>query len=146
MSLSNIDKIKVTACTRTWLRNLFRGDNQKKIKARGAKKQELSFLHTILLLDLVYIPTNNYQIISNSMRVMACRGFCFREHKYIMKKVGVVSLACDTPTVLIFAFYQILSKYFKPLGSYGVHKNLAKKFAQGRYLEKEQSKSCPSCM
>ena len=44
---------------------------------RGGKymKQELSFLHATLLLDLKYVPTKYYQIISNSIGVMACTRF-----------------------------------------------------------------------
>ena len=34
---------------------------------RTSREQELSFLHTTLLLDLVYVPIKYYQIISNSM-------------------------------------------------------------------------------
>ena len=39
----------------------------------GLKNQEqkLSFLHATLLLDLIYVPTKNYQIISISEGVMA---------------------------------------------------------------------------
>ena len=58
--------------------------------------------------------------------------FGFRGHKNIMKKVRVVSLASDMPTGTYLCLYKILSKYFKPFGSYGVLKNLAKKFVQGR--------------
>ena len=41
------------------------------------------------------------------------------------KKVRVVSLASDKPTGPYLCRYQILSKYFKPLRSYEMHKNLA---------------------
>ena len=44
------------------------------------------------------------------MGVMAAPDFSFKGHKYIMKKVRVVSLARDTPSVLIYAstkYYQI---------------------------------------
>ena len=43
----------------------------------------------------------------------------------MMKKVIVVSLARDTPSGPYLCLHQILSKYFKQLTSYGVHKNLA---------------------
>ena len=36
------------------------------------KNKEMTFLHVILLLDLIYVPTKYYQIISNSIGVMAC--------------------------------------------------------------------------
>ena len=42
---------------------------------RRRTQQDLSFLHAILLLDLIYVPINYYQILSNSMGVMACRKF-----------------------------------------------------------------------
>ena len=66
MSPTNIIKIfqtikTIRAHTKIWLSNLFRGDNQKK------PKQELFFLHMLLLLDMIYVPTNYYQIISNSI-------------------------------------------------------------------------------
>ena len=38
-------------------------------------KQKLSFLHAILLLDLINVPTKYYQIISHSMGVMTCTRF-----------------------------------------------------------------------
>ena len=43
--------------------------------ARKPKEQKLSFLYAILLLDLIYNPTKNYQVISNSKEVMACTRF-----------------------------------------------------------------------
>ena len=42
---------------------------------RKRTKQELSFLHVTLLLDLIYIPPKYYQIISDSMGVIACTRF-----------------------------------------------------------------------
>ena len=42
---------------------------------RKRTEQRLSFLLATLLLDLIYVPTIFYQIISNSMGVMACTGF-----------------------------------------------------------------------
>ena len=38
-------------------------------------KQELSFSHVTLLLDLIYVPPKYYQIISDSMGVIACTRF-----------------------------------------------------------------------
>ena len=40
-----------------------------------ATEQELSFLHVTLLLDLIYVPTKYYHIISSSIGVMACTRF-----------------------------------------------------------------------
>ena len=42
-----------------------------------------------------------------------------------MKKVRVVSLACDTPTGPLQHFYKTLSKYVLGYQRYGVHKILA---------------------
>ena len=42
-----------------------------------------------------------------------------------MKKVRVVSLACNTPTDPRLHFYKTLSKYVLGYQSYGVHKILA---------------------
>ena len=60
---------------------------------RGDKyiKQELSFLHATLLLDLIYVPTKYYQIISNSMGVMACTRF-WLQGRY--KKESESCLSC----------------------------------------------------
>ena len=41
----------------------------------------------------------------------------------MQQKVRVVSLARDMPTGLYLCLYQTLSKYFKPLRSYEMHKN-----------------------
>ena len=43
----------------------------------------------------------------------------------IIKKVEVVSLACDMPTGPPLHFYKTLSKYVLGYQSYGVHKILA---------------------
>ena len=53
-------------------------DGQKVLYVYWGKKsteKKLSFLHAIHLLDLIYVPTKNYQVISNSMGVMACTKF-----------------------------------------------------------------------
>ena len=42
---------------------------------RKRTQYELFFLHAAFLLDLVYVPTIYYQIISNSVGVMACTRF-----------------------------------------------------------------------
>ena len=65
--------IEVMKCTRIRLRNSFRGDNLKKKRTKI-----LSFLHMTLLLDLIYVPTKYYQIISNSTGVMVCTRFWFQ--------------------------------------------------------------------
>ena len=60
----------------------------------------------------LYVPTQYFQIISNSMGVMACKDFGFRGHKYITKKVRGVSLARDMPIGLpnITKIFQTLRK------------------------------------
>ena len=42
---------------------------------KKSTEEKLSFSHATPLLDLVYIPTKNYQVISNSMGIMACTRF-----------------------------------------------------------------------
>ena len=42
---------------------------------RKITKQELSFLHVALLLDLIYAPSKYYQIISDSMGIITCTRF-----------------------------------------------------------------------
>ena len=51
---------------------------------RKRTEQQLSFLHAILLRDPKYVSTKYYQIISNSMGVMACtrhQFHCRQVHK-----------------------------------------------------------------
>ena len=84
--------------------------------------------HIAILQDRFKIK-NNIQKSS-----LAPKAFRFRGDKYIMQKVRVVSLAQNMPTSPYLCLYQILSKYFKPLRSGEVHKNLASKFVQGRQL------------
>ena len=63
------------------------------------------------------------------------------------KHKNVVTVSVHWKWDRLVTYWLILvSKYFEPLRSNGVHKNLANKFVQGRELKKEQSKSCPSCM
>ena len=70
-----------------------------------------------------------FQIVS---KLWPAQDFSFRGDKYITKKVKIVSLAHGTSSCPYPYLYPILSKYFKPLRKYGVHKNLAKEFVQGR--------------
>ena len=69
---------------------------------RGDKyiKQELSYLHATLLLDLIYVPTKYYQIISKGTLyyIIKAQYLYFRGDKYITKKVRFVSLAPYMPT------------------------------------------------
>ena len=88
-------------------------------------KQELSFLYATLLLDLIYVPTKYYQISQTVWELWHAQDFGLRGDKYITKVVNVDSLARDTSSSPYLCLYQILSTYFKPLRSYGVHKNLA---------------------
>ena len=64
------------------------------------------------------------------IKLWPAQDFGFRVDKYIIKKVRSVSLAHDTSATGVssgpyLSLYQILSKYFKLLRSYGLHKNLA---------------------
>ena len=49
-------------------------------------KQELSFLHATLLLDLIYVPTKYYQIAQKVLELWLAQDFCFWGDKYITKK------------------------------------------------------------
>ena len=91
---------------------------------RKRTKQELSFLHVTLLLDLIYVPPKYYQIISDSMGYSLHKISDPREtdNSYFLL---CTCLARDTPTGPYLCVYQISSKYVKPLRSYRVHKNLS---------------------
>ena len=56
-------------------------------------------------------PFHPYQISSYGAHKDVSTDSCFREDNYIMKKVRVVSLACDMPTGFPLHPYQILSNY-----------------------------------
>ena len=71
----------------------------------------MSFLHATLRLDLICIPTKNYQVISNSMEVMTCTR---HQGRYVNYGESESSLEHDMPTGPYLCLYQILSKYFKP--------------------------------
>ena len=78
MPLQNIIKIfqtikKSLSAQKFGLENLFSGVHKK-----NKTKQELSFLHVALLLNLIYVQQTYYQIISNSMGVIACTRFWFQ--------------------------------------------------------------------
>ena len=78
---------------------------------RWRRKWELSFLQTAHLLVILFIPTK-YQIISNSMEVMACTILRFMGDNYMRKKEGVVSLPWTCLLVLLSIptkCYQIIS-------------------------------------
>ena len=86
-------------------------------------KWELSLLYATCLLVLLFLPTKYYQIISNSMGVMACRRFLLQGDNYIRKIMRVVSLACEVPTGPPLHSYQTLPKYVLGYQSYGAHKD-----------------------
>ena len=69
------------------------------------------------------ISTKYYQIISNSMGVMACTKFRLQGRYLHNEDSGVVSLACDTFTGPSLHSYQILLKYVLGHQSYGAHKD-----------------------
>ena len=85
-------------------------------------KQKLSFLHTIFLLDLWMFLSIIIKLSQTVWELWPAQDFGFCRYKYQMKKL---SHAGNTPTGPYLFLYQILSKYFKPLRSYSVHKNLA---------------------
>ena len=55
---------------------------------------------------------------------MEVQDFSIKGSNYIIKKVRVVSLACDMPTGPPLHFYKTLSKYVLGYQSYRVHKIL----------------------
>ena len=59
------------------------------------------------LLDLIYVPTKYYQIISTVLELWPAQDFDFRGDKYITKIVRVVSLAPYMPTYPPLYPYQI---------------------------------------
>ena len=107
---------------------------------RRRPKQVMSFLHAVLLLDLIYVPTNYYQ---NYLKQYGSYGpaedFGFRGYKYITKKVRVVSLACNMPTGPPFHSYQILSKYLQGYQSYGAHMDASSYVTQQQKLSQKRS-------
>ena len=76
--------------------------------------------------------SNVIKLSQTAWVIYPAQEFGFSGNNYIMKKVGVICLARDNPSDPYLCLYQILSKYFKSLRSYKVHKNLAKKYVQGR--------------
>ena len=70
-------------------------------------------MHATHLLDLIYFPTKTYQVISNSMGVMAGTRFQRQERK-VHKGERESTLEHDSPSGPYLCLYQILSKYFKP--------------------------------
>ena len=67
-------------------------------------KQELSFLHATLLLDLIYVSI----ILSQTVwELQPAQDFGFRGDNYITKKVRVVSLALDILSCPYLCLYQI---------------------------------------
>ena len=71
-----------------------------------------------------FLP-NIIKICLRVSQLWSAQEFGFRGGYYIIKKVRVVSLACDMPTGPPLHFYKTLSKYVLGYQSYGVHKILA---------------------
>ena len=82
MPLSNISKIFQTS--KKWCADEFGLEIHLGEITRRRPKQELTFLHAILLLDLLFVPTKNY-IISNGIGDMACTRLQLKKHNYTMK-------------------------------------------------------------
>ena len=57
---------------------------RKPTSTQEMKQSKLPFLHVTLLNDLINVPTQHFQIISNSMGVMACNDFGFRTPDYTL--------------------------------------------------------------
>ena len=80
---------------------------------KQSTEQKLSFLHATLLLDLIYVPTKHYKVISNSIGVTACTRFRHRD-RTVHNGESASSLARDTPTVLIYAY----TKYYHNISNH----------------------------
>ena len=65
--------------------------------------------------------TNIIKICLRVSKLWSTQDFGLRGGKYIIKKVRVVSLACDMPTGPPLHFYKTLSKYVLGYQSYGSH-------------------------
>ena len=71
-SLTNI--IKILKTFKLWSAQEFGLEIRSEKITRKRTKQELS-LHVTLLHDLIYVPSQYFQVISNSIGVMACTIF-----------------------------------------------------------------------
>ena len=71
----------------------------------------MSFLHATHLLDLIYVPTKNYQVISKVWELWPAQDFGIRGEN---NGESESSLEHDMPTGPYLCLYKILSKYFKP--------------------------------
>ena len=83
---------------------------KKKKKKKKKTEQKLSFLHATLLLYLIYVPTQNDQVISNSLGVMAC---IFRHHNGESEstlKHGIRILVLINATA---KYYQNISNHYE---------------------------------
>ena len=97
-------------------------------------EQKFSFLHANFLLDMIYIPTIYYQIISYSMGAMASTRFLLPG-----RRKWELSLLHATCLLVLFfiptKYYQIISN------SIGVMACTRFRL-QGRYLHNKDSKNC----
>ena len=83
---------------------------------KKSTEQKLSFSHATLLLDLIYVPTKNYQTV---WELWPAKDFSIRGDTYIMEKVRVL-LNTTCLLVLIYAS----TKYYQTISNH-IHKNLA---------------------
>ena len=102
----------VMACTRFQL------------QGRLHKEESESCLSCMGHASSSFLP-NIIKICLRVSKLWSAQDFGFSEGNYVMKKVRVVSLACDTPTGPPLHFYKALSKYVLGYQNYGVHKILA---------------------
>ena len=80
---------------------------------KKSPEQKLSFSHETHLFDLIYVPAKNYQVIANSIGVIACTRFWY-QGCYVHNGESESILQHDIPIGPYLCPYQILSKYFKP--------------------------------
>ena len=110
-------------CTRTWLRNLFRGNNCLRGDNYITKKVRIDSLALLILQTLWELWPAQY--------------FHFSGDNKLTKKVKVVALASDTPTGPPLLFYQILSKYVEWYQSYGAYKDEITTINGNNYITKK---------
>ena len=113
MSLQNIIKIFQTM-KKLWHAQEFGLEICLGEVTRRRPKQQLSFLHASSYLTWYMFLPIIIKLSQTVWELWPAEDFGFRGHKYIMKKVRVVSLAYIMPTFLIFAstkYYQNISNH-----------------------------------
>ena len=85
-------------------------------------EQELSFLHATILHDLIIAPTIYYQIISNSMGLMACTRFWLRGRLLLNEERENCLSSTQHAYWSSSTFLPNIIKLSQTVWSYGLHK------------------------